>query len=330
MQNLRHKAERREKEFLSPRAALSSESKGRRRREAECSIRTCYQHDRDRIIHSKAFRRLKHKTQVFISPAEDHYRTRLTHTLEVSQVARTIARALDLNEDLTEAIALGHDLGHTPFGHAGEYVIDGLLKKHGMSFDHNVQSLHVIDDLEKLNLTDEVRDGVLNHPWTFPLAKTLEGQIIQFADRIAYINHDIDDSLRSGLLKRNEIPKKFRDFIGRKPVDVFVKDVVKNSSGKDKIMMSKKAMSVLNGLYKFMFKKVYTGPVSRIENKKVEKTITALFNYYLENPEKIPGFKNTGNKKKLLETVRDFIAGMTDRYAINVFEGLSVPKEWHS
>ena len=328
MQNLRQKAERKESESLSSRAALSRKSAGRRRREMECAIRTCYQHDRDRIIHSRAFRRLKHKTQVFISPAGDHYRTRLTHTLEVAQIARTIARALDLNEDLTEAIALGHDLGHTPFGHSGEAVLNKLLKKYGMSFDHNVQSLHVIDDLEKLNLTEEVRDGILNHPWNFPSAGTLEGRIVRFSDRIAYINHDIDDAVRSGLLKRSAIPKKFRNFIGKSPIDAFVKDIIKTSNGKGYVEMSKKALNALHGLYRFMYKNVYMGPRSKAENKKVEHTITALFNHYLENPHGIPGYKRNSGMKKKVEAVRDYIAGMTDRYAVDLFKNLFVPKEW--
>jgi len=328
MQNIREAAEKRESQTLSKRACLSSKSTGRRRSEKECSIRTAFQHDRDRIIHSKAFRRLKHKTQVFISPAGDHYRTRLTHTLEVSQIARTIARALGLNEDLAEAVALGHDLGHTPFGHAGEAVLDDLLKKYGMRFDHNEQSLHVIDDLEKLNLSAEVRDGILNHPWTYPSAKTLEGQIVRFADRIAYINHDIDDSLRSGLLKRKEIPKKFRDFIGRSPIDAFVKDVIAGSRDLKKVRMSKKALSCLKGLYDFMYKKIYTGPAARHEAAKIEQVLTRLFNYFLNNPQKMPGYKKAAGKKALVASVRDFIAGMTDRYAILTFDGLFVPSEW--
>ena len=328
MQNLRQKAERKELESLSPVAAQSRKSKGRRRREMECPIRTCYQHDRDRIIHSRAFRRLKHKTQVFISPAGDHYRTRLTHTLEVAQIARTIARALGLNEDLTEAIALGHDLGHTPFGHAGENVLNNLLKEYGMSFDHNVQSLHVIDNLEKLNLTQEVRDGILNHPWNFPSAGTLEGKIVRFSDRIAYINHDIDDAVRSGLLKRSAIPKNFSKFIGKSPVDAFVKDIIKTSTDKGYVEMSKKAFNALHGLYRFMYKNVYMGPRSKAENKRVKHTITALFRHYLENPHEIPGHKKTSGMKNKVEAVRDYIAGMTDRYAVDLFKSLFVPKEW--
>lgn len=315
-------------ESLSLVAALSRKSAGRCRREIECAIRTCYQHDRDRIIHSRAFRRLKHKTQVFISPAGDHYRTRLTHTLEVAQIARTIARALNLNEDLTEAIALGHDLGHTPFGHAGENVLNKLLKKYGMTFDHNVQSLHVIDNLEKLNLTQEVRDGILNHPWNFPSAGTLEGKIVRFSDRIAYINHDIDDAIRSGLLKRSAIPKRFRDFIGKSPIDAFVKDIIKTSMGKGSVEMSKKGLSALHGLYGFMYKNVYMGPRSKAENRKVEHTITSLFNHYLKDPHEIPGYKKASGMKKKVEAVRDYIAGMTDRYAVDLFKSLFVPKEW--
>lgn len=328
MQNIREAVEKKEIKDLSEYAALSVKSRGRRKNERECSIRTVFQHDRDRIIHSKAFRRLKHKTQVFISPTGDHYRTRLTHTLEVSQIARTIARALGLNEDLTEAIALGHDLGHTPFGHAGENVLDKLLRKYGMSFDHNEQSLHVADDIERLNLTMEVRDGILNHPWNCPSAKTLEGQIVRFADRIAYINHDIDDSIRSGLLKKALIPKKYLEFIGRSPIDTFVKDIISNSAGGGCIRMSKKAVSVLKGLYGFMFKTVYMGPASKIEEKKIAHVITALFEHYMEHPAEVPGYKGAVNKRKKLEAVRDFIAGMTDRYATARFEALFVPSEW--
>ena len=328
MQTIREAIEQRESETLSDKACLSKSSKGRCFKEKECEIRTPFQHDRDRIIHSKSFRRLKHKTQVFISPTGDHYRTRLTHTLEVSQIARTIARALCLNEDLAEAISLGHDLGHTPFGHAGEYVLDHLLKRYGMSFNHNEQSLHVIDNIEKLNLSREVRDVILNHPWTYPAAKTLEGQIVRFADRIAYINHDIDDSIRSGMLKRSKIPKAFRDFIGRSPVDVFVKDVISSSQGKSEISMSKKALTVLKGLYKFMFDKIYTGPKMKQEEKKIFHTLHSLFDHYFEHPEEIPGFSKNNNKKAVIEAVRDYIAGMTDRYAISVFETLFVPSEW--
>jgi dGTPase len=328
MQTIREAYEKREKESLSKNAALACNSTGRAFKEKECEIRTVYQHDRDRIIHSKAFRRLKHKTQVFISPTGDHYRTRLTHTLEVSQIGRTIARALGLNEDLTEAIALGHDLGHTPFGHCGEAVLNKLLEKYGMSFNHNEQSLHVVDNIEKLNLTKEVRDGILNHPWAYPSAKTLEGRIVRFADRIAYINHDIDDSLRSGILKRSQIPKKYLDFIGRSPIDAFVKDIISNSKDKKHISMGKKALSVLNGLYKFMFETVYMGPKSRSEEVKVEHTLKSLFEYYVRHPDKIPGYGNKNNKKTLLKAVRDFIAGMTDRYATSTFSALFVPSEW--
>lgn len=330
MQNIRQVAEQREVEFLSPFAALSSKSQGRLKREEECTIRTCFQHDRDRIIHSRAFRRLKHKTQVFISPAGDHYRTRLTHTLEVAQIARTIARALSLNEDLTEAIALGHDLGHTPFGHAGENVLNNLLKKYGMTFDHNVQSLHIVDNIEKLNLTFEVRDGIINHPWTFPWAKTLEGRIVRFADRIAYINHDIDDAIRSNILKKSDIPKQFADFIGKSPIDAFVKDIVEHSLGKNDVKMSKKGLDSLLGLYKFMFKHVYMGKHLKEQHKKVEHLITSLFNYYLEHPYEIPNFKQdkSNNLKAKLSAIRDYIAGMTDRFAIETFNNIFVPKEW--
>lgn len=326
MQNLRQKTQEREKKFLSPLAALSCGSQGRLRKEEECSIRTCYQRDRDRIIHSKAFRRLKHKTQVFISPTGDHYRTRLTHTLEVSQIARTIARALCLNEDLTEAVALGHDLGHTPFGHAGEKVLNNILKKYGLNFNHNEQSLHVADNIEKLNLTMEVRDGILNHPWNYPLAKTLEGQIVRYADRIAYINHDIDDSIRSKILKKDDIPKHFLQEAGPKPLDVFVNDIIENSMDSSEIKMSPKILSVLKGLYDFMYKKVYMGEQSRKEERKIEHTIKYLFEYYLENVMEISTAASNRSAKVL--AVRDFIAGMTDRYAIKKLELLFIPSLW--
>ncbi len=329
MQNIRRLTEEREKKFLSERASLSVKGGKRAKSEAPCSIRTCYQRDRDRIVHSKAFRRLEHKTQVFISPTGDHYRTRLTHTLEVAQIARTIARALGLNEDLTEAVALGHDLGHTPFGHAGEAVLDKLLKKYGLSFDHNIQSLHVADNIEKLNLTPEVRNGILNHPWTFPSASTLEGSIVRYADRIAYINHDIDDSIRSGIIKKKDLPSGYRKFIASDTVNAFVKDLVLTSTGKSTVRMSKKGESVLHGLYRFMFKKVYTSPTSMRENKKVEHVLTCLFTRFVKEPGLVPGYKKGTGSKALAALIRDHIAGMTDRYAIAVFMGLFVPSEWN-
>jgi dGTPase len=310
------------------RKKIKEKTAERVRYEAPCPIRSAFQRDRDRIIHSKAFRRLKHKTQVFISPAGDHYRTRLTHTLEVSQIARTIARALGLNEDLTEAIALGHDLGHTPFGHSGEAVLNSLLKKYGMSFDHNIQSLHVADNIEKLNLTWEVRNGILSHPWTFPRAKTLEGTIVRYADRIAYINHDIDDSIRSGIIKKRDIPKRYIDFIGSNPVDAFVKDVIRNSLDKNIVSMSTRGESVLHGLYSFMFKKVYTSTASQIENIKVAHVLNSLFGYFMKTPAKVPGFKKGMKKRELVSLIRDYIAGMTDRFAVSMFTDLFVPSEW--
>ena len=328
MQTIREAVEQREKETLSNLAALSCATKGRLKKEPKCCVRTEYQRDRDRIIHSKAFRRLKHKTQVFISPTGDHYRTRLTHTLEASQIGRTIARALMLNEDLAEAIILGHDLGHTPFGHAGEAVIDRLLKKYGLSFDHNEQSLYTADEIEKLNLTWEVRDGILNHPWSYPKAKTLEGQIARFADRIAYINHDIDDAIRSGILKRSDIPKKYLKIIKNDPLDVFVMDVIENSSGKNEICMSRRVETALHGLYRFMFKNVYAGKQAKFEEKKIDHIITALFNYYLKNPIERPGYKKSTGRTETIKAVRDFIAGMTDRYAVLRFNDLFVPDEW--
>ncbi len=329
MQSIRKAVESKEKIYLSDGAAVASATAGRLHPDEICDIRTAFQHDRDRIIHSKAFRRLMHKTQVFISPSGDHYRTRITHTLEVSQIARTIAKALCLNEDLTEAIALGHDLGHTPFGHSGEAALDKVLRKFGMRFYHNEQSLHVIDNIEKLNLTMEVRDGILNHPWRMPLAMTMEGQIVRFADRIAYINHDIDDAVRSKLLKKNSIPKELRDFIGKSTIDVFVRDLINNSMGKSRISMSKKALKMLMGLYTFMFKNVYRCEEARKQDMKIEHIISALFDYYFSNPKNIPGFTTKTDDRVLACIVRDFISGMTDRYAVNTFTSIFVPSEWN-
>lgn len=328
---IRKEIEEREKKFLSPYAALSSKTRGRKKKEKECNLRTAFQRDRDKIIHCKAFRRLKHKTQVFISPLEDHYRTRLTHTLEVAQIARTIARALRLNEDLTEAITLGHDLGHTPFGHAGEYVLDDILKEnYGKRFFHNEQSIRIVEVIEKegkgLNLTYEVIDGIRKHTPDDPWPETLEGCIARLADRIAYLRHDIEDSLRAGVITESKLPKKHTKVLGRHILDCIVTDLIKNSRGKPKIRMSKEVEAAMNGLYNFMYKNVYTNPTAKAEEAKVPELLRQLFRHYHYNPE----FQKGLNKEKQLQHTVDFIAGMTDRYAINKFNELFVPNEWRA
>ncbi|MGM0419909.1 MAG: deoxyguanosinetriphosphate triphosphohydrolase [Bacillota bacterium] len=311
---------------------LSSKSKGRKVPETRCDLRLIYQHDRDRIIHSKAFRRLKHKTQVFISPAGDHYRTRLTHTLEVSQISRTIARALRLNEDLTEAIALAHDLGHTPFGHAGEEVLDSLTET---GFKHNIQSLRVVDNLEirdkqtrGLNLSYEVRDGILNHTGEkTPL--TLEGQIVKIADRIAYINHDIDDSLRAGIIKKSDLPDFCLAKLGESHSDrinVMVRNIINTSVNEDEIKMSAEVAEATELLRDYLFQNVYIGSKAKVEEKKAKKLLEHLFYYYKENPEKMPEeFYQEIYKENKEQAVVDYIAGMTDRYAISTGHTLFIP-----
>ena len=319
--------------LLSRYASKSRLTKGRRVSEEKCEIRTDFQRDRDRIIHSKAFRRMKHKTQVFISPEGDHYRTRLTHTLEVSQIARTIARALRLNEDLTEAIALGHDLGHTPFGHAGERALN-LICPNG--FEHNVQSLRVIDRLEKdgngLNLTYEVRNGILNHR-TGGNPLTMEGKIVRLSDKIAYINHDIDDAQRAGLLKESDIPKDIIEIIGNTNsdrLDTFIKDVIFYSMDKDSIQMSPTVSNVMADLRKFMFDNVYNDRRSEEESRKVEYMISGLFEYFMKNSGKMKNeFINLINDGENTETVVcDFIACMTDRYAVKLYSDTFIPASW--
>jgi len=336
--NIRKEIEEREDEFLSPYAARSTRSKGRKRPEKPDDFRTCYQLDRDRILHSKAFRRLKHKTQVFISPIEDHFRTRLTHTLEISQIARTIARALCLNEDLTEAIALGHDLGHTPFGHAGEYVLDGILKRIDVApsrhFLHNEQSIRVAEVLEKngkgLNLSWEVLDGILHHPQKDrQLPATLEGQVVRYSDHIAYIRHDIEDALLAKIIKLPDLPKKHTSVLGKNILDTIIPNIIKCSKGKKKIMMDRKIRNAMNGLYDFLYKKVYTSPVAKGEETKIPHLLNQLFKYYHENPEKIPGYRRGWNEVKIVQNIIDFIAGMTDRYATSKFIEIFVPNEWH-
>ena len=328
--------ENREKQILSPYAAKSAESRGRQIPEEQCATRTDFQRDRDRIIHSKAFRRLMHKTQVFLAPEGDHFRTRLTHTIEVSQIARTIARALNLNEDLTEAIALGHDLGHTPFGHNGEDVLNSI---HPGGFEHNVQSLRVADVLEStssrkgMNLTAEVRDGIVNH--TGPVKPfTLEGQIVKLSDRIAYINHDIDDAVRSGVISIDDIPKSSLDLFGyshRERIDAMVNDVIENSQDKDEIMQSEEFKKELLTLRAFMFKNVYKSSLVKKEEDlaKVGVVIKALYDYFLEHEEKLPvDLQEVAKTEGINEAVKDFVAGMTDRYALSLYTDLFVPKAW--
>lgn len=323
---IREALEDREEKLLSPFAARSKTTKGRLKKEEECNLRTAFQRDRDKIIHSKAFRRLKHKTQVFLSPIEDHYRTRLTHALEVAQISRTIARALNLNEDLAEAIALGHDLGHTPFGHSGEDVLDYILKTFYQShFKHNEQSLRVVDELEELNLTYEVRDGILRHPQKeLAQPETLEGRIVRISDHIAYINHDLEDAVRAGVLKPEEIPKD----LGENKLDAMVQDVIKESLDQKDIKMSKGVKTATDKLYDFLNARVYTNPEVKSEEGKTNHLITTLFRYYMDHPQELPVYKKEWSEKEIVKAITDFIAGMTDRYAINKFNDLYMPAEW--
>ena len=332
----REDCEAREYELLSPLATHARDTRGRLEDETKCDYRTEFQRDRDRIIHSKSFRRLMHKTQVFLSPEGDHYRTRLTHTIEVSQVARTIARILRYNEDLTEAIALGHDLGHTPFGHNGEYVLNSI---HPGGFQHNVQSLRTVDKLEPtskrqgLNLTQEVRDGILNHRGA-NVPYTLEGQIVRISDRIAYINHDIDDAIRSNVIKTEDLPKYDIEILGSTHADRInnlIIDLCKNSEGQDSISLSQPYSEALLDLRKFMFNNVYNSEkVTFAANmNKVEVVITSLYEYYLQHPEKIPPvYDHVIEQDGVIEAVKDHVAGMTDRYAIKLYSELFVPQSW--
>lgn len=326
--NVRQMLENREEEFLSPFAALSKNSKGREFKGDKCDLRTEFQRDRDRILHSKSFRRLKHKTQVFLTPEGDHYRTRLTHTLEVSQIARTIARSLCLNEDLTEAIALGHDLGHTPFGHSGER---GLNKICPYGFEHNKQSLRVVDILENdgegMNLTFEVRDGILNHTGD-GIPQTAEGCIIRIADRIAYINHDIDDSIRAGVITYDEIPDEFKKFYGNTRSDrisSMIHSVVENSRDSTDIKMDDKSYEMLIKLREFMFDRVYMNPFVRAEEERAHNIISELYNHFLKYPDMMPKDYKKGD---LHRDVCDYIAGMTDTYCVHKFNELFVPKSF--
>lgn len=332
---IRERSESMEEDTLSNRAAMSRSSIGRIIAEPLCEVRTEYQRDRDRILHSKSFRRLKHKTQVFLSPEGDHYRTRLTHTLEVSQIARTVARALRLNEDLTEAIALGHDLGHTPFGHAGEMELDLI---HPGGFHHNEQSLRVVEELEDrktgkrgLNLTMEVRDGILNHRGV-GIPKTLEGQIVKICDRVAYINHDIDDAIRAQVLNKEQIPADFFEALGyshSERINLLILDLIHNSMESDSIRFSQETESVFLSLRDFMFREVYLNDKAKKEEEKARHIINALYHHFASHPESMPEeYAAWYQEGQGIAAVKDYIAGMTDRYAVGLYQELFVPKFW--
>jgi len=332
--NIRQKLEKREHEILSPFAAFSDQSLGRDVYETPCDIRPIYQQDRDRILHSKSFRRLKHKTQVFLAPEGDHYRTRLTHTLEVSQIARTIAKALLLNEELTEAIALGHDLGHTPFGHAGERALNRICP---IGFEHHLQSIRVVEILEKhgkgLNLSKEVRDGIEQHQ-TQGNPATLEGKIVRFCDKIAYINHDIDDAIRGQIIKEEEIPKEYTDILGRNlgaRLDTLVHDIVTNSENCNDIIMSPNIEAEMQKLREYMFQSVYTNKKAKAQEEQAERLLELLFHYYEQHLEKLPEeycLRMDQMKEPSYLVVCDYIAGMTDRYAVTKFKELMIPSAW--
>lgn len=329
---LREQTQQREEACLSTYACRASQTKGRQRPEEECAVRTAFQRDTDRIVYSKAFRRLKHKTQVFLQPEGDHYRTRMTHTLEVSRIARTIARALALNEDLTEAIALGHDLGHTPFGHAGERALNALMPG---GFAHYRQSVRVVERLEKngegLNLTWEVRNGILCHTKGQPAA-TLEGQIVRIADHIAYINHDIEDALRGGVIFPMDIPLEISNVLGfthGTRIDTLVRDVIEASAGQPEIRQSPEVGEAMLALKEFMFASVYTNPLAKGEEGKAQEMLKTLFRYYREDPDQLPAdFQSIRMEEGVDRAVCDYIAGMTDPFAVQQFEKLFIPMGW--
>ncbi|MCL5037511.1 MAG: deoxyguanosinetriphosphate triphosphohydrolase [Chloroflexi bacterium] len=347
--NFRRFQEERELKNLSPRAAFSAKSRGRVRPEEEDPTRTCYQRDRDRIIYSKAFRRLMHKTQVFISPEGDHYRTRLTHTLEVSQIARSIARGLLLNEDLAEAVALGHDIGHAPFGHAGEYALDEVLVKYcGERFAHPRHSIRIVDHLERpggLNLTYETRDGIAGHSKgrtpmngdSMPSFITLEGEVVFYSDRVAYINHDIDDALRSGLISLSDIPPGPVALLGDTlsvRVNRMVQNIVNTSRDSEHTGMSRDFAEATDELKEFLFKKVYVGSEAKAEEGKAQRLLKDLFEYFMKHPEGVPESFFTmmdlspGDEKQRARAICDYIAGMSDRYALQLFDEIFVPRAW--
>ncbi len=316
-----------ERATLCPQAMLCENTAGRLKEIEADPIRTEYQRDRDRIIHSKAFRRLMHKTQVFLCPNDDHYRTRLTHTLEVTQIARTIARALRLNEDLTEAIALGHDLGHTPFGHAGERLLQRCYDK---DFAHYKQSLRVVDVIEELNLTFEVRDGIVNHAGD-NLASTLEGRIVKQADRIAYISHDIDDALRAGVLMEDDIPLMIRNVLGynhSERIGTMVGSIIKRGIADSMVLPEEHILESMTELRAFLFEAVYTNPVAKSEEVKAESMLATLYDYFINHPDELPVIYKTMESDTVERRVADYISGMTDRYAIDLFKKLFIPLEW--
>ena len=330
---IREELEIREKEILAPWACFSRESRGREKPEIPCDIRPCFQRDRDRILHSKSFRRLKDKTQVFLAPAGDHYRTRLTHTLEVSQNARTIAKALCLNEDLVEAITLGHDLGHTPFGHAGERALNRICP---LGFRHNEQSLRLVDVLERggrgLNLCWEVRDGILNHQ-TSGSPATLEGQIVRISDKIAYFHHDMDDAMRAGILTEEEVPAEITDVAGKttgERLDYFIHDMIRNSQNKPVISMSEPAAKAMKDMRAFMFRRVYSDPVAKAEEKRAEQLVEVLYEYFCTHLNELPDFYEhmIVDETSKMRAVCDYISAMSDHFAIAKYEELFVPKAW--
>ena len=321
-----------EKQTLSPYAFFSENTEGRVSESTPCDFRTEFQRDRDRIIHSQSFRRLMYKTQVFLAPAGDHYRTRLTHTLEVTQIARTIARALSLNEDLTEAIAMGHDLGHTPFGHAGEVVMRQCFSP---DFSHNTQGVRVVEYLENngkgLNLTAEVRDGIAHHSGPV-MPKTLEGCVIRLADRIAYINHDIDDALRAGILKHEEIPLELRAVLGKnhgERINTMVSSVVRASANRPEITMEPEIYEATDRLRDFLFARVYRDNAAKDEETRAQAMLVQLFEYFEEHPESLPlSYLETISKESVGRAVCDYLSGMTDRYAIELNRELFIPEVW--
>ena len=332
--NIRESLEAWEDEYLSPYAMHSKDSIGRLKNEEQCDIRPVFQRDRDRIIHSKAFRRLKDKTQVFLTPEGDHYRTRLTHTLEVSQTARTIAKALALNEELVEAIALGHDLGHTPFGHAGERALNRVCPT---GFKHNEQSVRTVDKLEKdgqgINLTYEVRDGILNHQ-TSGMPATLEGKVVRLSDKIAYIHHDMDDAIRGGILKEKDVPKEIAKAIGAtcgQRLDHFIHDIVNTSESTDDVRMSEETAQAMTDMRRFMFERVYQNPIAKAEEGKAETLIETLYYYYLDHIMLLPDFLldliERGESKEAV--VCDYIGAMTDRFVTAKYQEIYIPKTWH-
>ena len=329
---LREQTEERERQTLSPFASLSSASQGRLRPITPCEIRTCYQRDVDRIVHSKSFRRLMHKTQVFLQPEGDHYRTRMTHTLEVARIARTICRGLRLNQDLAEAAAYGHDLGHTPFGHAGEKALSSMMEK---PFRHNEQSLRVVDKLERggtgLNLTYEVRMGILGHTGDF-IPETLEGQIVRTSDRIAYINHDIDDAMRAGILTEADIPPEIAEILGHshsQRINTLVENMIDNTIATGTLGMQPEIAQAMDRLRTFMFARVYTNPVAKGEETKAKDMLCRLFEYYMRRPEKLPAdFLPQLDFDGMERIVCDYIAGMTDRYAVYKYSELFIPTTW--